>query len=133
MPNLNVIQVACAILIKEKKVLIARRADNQSMPGMWEFPGGKVEVGELPQDTVIRELFEELQVRVEPVQKLQAIEHVYKDFTIKLFPFIVKHLGGEFKQRVHSKLDFADFNTLNSIALLPADVLILPQLKNILN
>lgn len=128
MTDKKVLEVACAILISDSKVFIAQRADNQAMAGMWEFPGGKVEKGEKPEETVVRELFEELNMRVEVIEKLKRVTHHYSEFEIILHPFIVKHSQGEIIPKVHSNISFASIDELKSIELLDADVLILPQI-----
>ena len=128
MTDKKVLEVACAILISDSKVFIAQRADNQAMAGMWEFPGGKVEKGEKPEETVVRELFEELNMKVEVIEKLKRVTHHYNEFEIILHPFIVKHTQGGIIPKVHSNISFASIDELQSIELLDADVLILPQI-----
>ena len=63
MPPLLLV-AACALIDADRRVLIAQRPEGKPMAGLWEFPGGKVEPGEAPEDTVIRELSEELGVMV---------------------------------------------------------------------
>lgn len=128
MTNKKVVEVACAILISDYKVFIAQRADNQAMAGMWEFPGGKVERGEKPEETVVRELYEELNMKVEVIKNLKPVVHHYKEFEIVLHPFIIKHRQGEIIPKVHSNVSFLNIEELLSIELLDADVLILPQI-----
>ena len=63
MPRLLLV-AACALIDQDKRVLIAQRPPGKPMAGLWEFPGGKIEEGETPEDTVIREMLEELSVKV---------------------------------------------------------------------
>src|SRR5476651_2296023 len=91
MAHINVILVvACALVDADKRVLIARRPPGKTMAGLWEFPGGKVEPGERPEETVIRELSEELGITVkEPcLAPFTFTSHTYPDFQL-LMPLYV--------------------------------------------
>src|SRR5690606_21949077 len=89
MPKL-VLVAACALIDADRRVLIARRPEGKPMAGLWEFPGGKVEPGETPEDTVIREILEELSVRIPKpcLAPLTFASHDYPDFHILLALFI---------------------------------------------
>lgn len=82
------IEVCCAIILHQGKVLIAQRNARTSNAGKWEFPGGKVEKGESPGQCILREIQEELSVRVQIQERLKPVEHAYPEKTIKLIPFI---------------------------------------------
>jgi 8-oxo-dGTP diphosphatase len=75
------IHVVAAVIISadQQQIFISRRADHLHQGGFWEFPGGKVEVGESPQAALARELFEELDIRIERVQPYMQVEHDYPD------------------------------------------------------
>lgn len=76
------------------RVLITKRKSQQVLGGRWELPGGKIEPDESPQDAVIRELFEEVGIHVQPTQPLPAVEHTYDHAHIVLLPFICRRVAG---------------------------------------
>ena len=84
----NNLQVACAIIEKEGKVLSTQRSASMSLPLKWEFPGGKINVGESPVECLRRELSEELGIEVAVGQPLFPTTHHYPAFTVTLYPFI---------------------------------------------
>jgi 8-oxo-dGTP diphosphatase len=83
---------ACALIDAQKRVLIARRPQGRSLAGLWEFPGGKVEVGEGPEQAIVRELREELRLTIELscLKPLTFASHAYPDFHL-LMPLFVCH------------------------------------------
>lgn len=83
----NQVEVCCAIIEKDEKILAARRALDKSMGGKWEFPGGKVEPNENPEDALVREIREELGCEITVLSPAPPVSHAYADFTIKLIPF----------------------------------------------
>ena len=90
------ISVALGIVLREGTVLLCqRRHDNPVLPGVWEFPGGKAELGESMQDCLHRELLEEVNIHVEVVGRLPLVEHVYPTRRVQLHPFVCIHRRGE--------------------------------------
>lgn len=81
------LHVACAIIEQEGKILAAQRSPATSLPLKWEFPGGKIESGESPEQCLNREMQEELGVSVHIDRALSASTHSYPDFTVTLYPF----------------------------------------------
>ena len=75
------IHVVAAVIVNadQQQIFISRRADHLHQGGFWEFPGGKVEAGETPQSALARELFEELDIRVESAEPYMQVEHDYPD------------------------------------------------------
>lgn len=99
------IQVVCGILIWNDKVLIGKRKlDNKYHPGKWEFPGGKVEVGESHWDGIRREFKEELDIEVLPFHQLRPVSND----SIELTPFTLKLVSGKAKMIEHDELKFVD-------------------------
>ena len=99
------IQVVCVILIWNDKVLIGKRKlDNKYHPGKWEFPGGKVEVGESHWDGIRREFKEELDIEVLPFHQLRPVSND----SIELTPFTLKLVSGKAKMIEHDELKFVD-------------------------
>ena len=99
------IQVVCGILIWNDNVLIGKRKlDNKYHPGKWEFPGGKVEVGESHWDGIRREFKEELDIEVLPFHQLRPVSND----SIELTPFTLKLVSGKAKMIEHDELKFVD-------------------------
>ena len=99
------IQVVCGILIWNDKVLIGKRKlDNKYHTGKWEFPGGKVEVGESHWDGIRREFKEELDIEVLPFHQLRPVSND----SIELTPFTLKLVSGKAKMIEHDELKFVD-------------------------
>jgi len=86
--------VAVAVIIEHDRVLIAKRADNVHQPGLWEFPGGKVETGETTEQALSREIQEELGIIIEQAQPLIQIAHQYTDQQVLLDVYRVTHFSG---------------------------------------
>lgn len=89
------IEVSCAIIIKDSKILAVQRGPESSHPWKWEFPGGKIHPGETAAQCVIREIEEELQLRIEVLAQLESMEFDYGIKQIRLIPFICKIASGE--------------------------------------
>lgn len=121
------LEVTAAIMMKNDKVLIARRATG-SHAGGWEFPGGKVEQGETPADCLARELFEELGVSAEVGDFFAENEHEYNNVCLKLLAYFVNTFSGDFELRVHDKLEWVALSDLLKYKLLAADVPIAEKL-----
>jgi mutator protein MutT len=89
------VHVAIGIVVgADGRVLVSRRKAGGSFAGYWEFPGGKCEAGEAPENCVRRELREELDILVTPTTPLPPIKHLYPKTRVVLFPFICRHDSG---------------------------------------
>jgi 8-oxo-dGTP diphosphatase len=113
--------VTAAILIKDGKVLIAQRV-NDKHHGFWEFPGGKVDIGETPEEAIVRELKEELSIDTEVLSFFDESIYDYGAGKIRLLAYKVKWLSGELKNKVHGQLSWTSFSELLGYQLLPADI-----------
>ena len=94
------VHVAAAVIRgTDGKILIARRADTQHQGGLWEFPGGKVELGEAPEQALVRELKEELDLTVEPdaLDPFAFASHAYPDFHLLMPLYVATKFGGVIK------------------------------------
>lgn len=89
------IEVSCAIIIRDTKILAVQRGPESSHPWKWEFPGGKIHRDETAAQCVIREIDEELKFRIEVLSQLETIEFDYGIKQIRLIPFICKIISGE--------------------------------------
>ena len=86
--EVRIIPVVCAIIERDGLVLCALRSEHMSLPGKWEFPGGKLEVNELPEDALIREINEELNIEIKIIDALPIAEHAYvPEKIIQLIPY----------------------------------------------
>jgi len=84
------IDVACALIARDGRLLLARRPPDKALGGKWEFPGGKVEPGESAPDALRREIAEELAVSITVGQPLPPVVHDYGAFAIRLIPFVCR-------------------------------------------
>ncbi|BCM92448.1 8-oxo-dGTP diphosphatase [Abditibacteriota bacterium] len=89
------LQIALALIVRGDEILITKRPSTADhLPDVWEFPGGKVEEGEAPENAAIREAREEVGLSVEVVRALEPIEWDYTKRTVVLHPFEVRVVGG---------------------------------------
>jgi len=98
------IDVTCAIIKSDNKILCVQRSALMSIPLKWEFPGGKVEEGESEGQCLLREIHEELGLVIQITDRLRENIHQYhKDLSIRLIPFICKIVSGELSLKEHSR------------------------------
>lgn len=89
------IEVSCAIIVHDSKILAVQRGPGSSHPMQWEFPGGKIHSGETPEQCIIREIKEELMVEIEVRVQLQPIAFDYGIKQIRLIPFVCRVISGK--------------------------------------
>ena len=133
MPRLLLV-AACALIDLDRRVLIARRPAGKPMAGLWEFPGGKVEEGETPEDTLIRELFEELSVVVTKpcLAPLSFASHNYREFHILMPLFICRRWEGTPTAREAQEFKWVRANRLRDFPMPPADEPLISHLADLL-
>lgn len=120
---MHVVRVAAAVLCRGGKILLARRAPNKKMAGLWEFPGGKVEEGESSGQALQRELKEELGIDVDPGPELMTHRHAYDFGVIDLVSVMCWCVtDGDFSSTDHDQLAWVAPADLRSFNLAPADV-----------
>lgn len=125
------VKVVAAIIIHEEKVLATQRGYGE-FKGGWEFPGGKVEQGETMEQALIREIREELNVEIQPQYNLGCIEYDYPTFHLSM-ECIVSHLKDAHIQLLeHEDAKWLDAHTLDTVDWLPADILILDKIRELL-
>ena len=129
-----VVVAACALIDTDGRVLIAQRPPDKPMAGLWEFPGGKVEQGERPEDTLIRELNEELGIVVdEPcLAPLVFASHTYPDFHLLMPLYVCRRWQGTATAREHVRLAWVRPNRLREYPMPPADEPLIPHLSALL-
>jgi 8-oxo-dGTP diphosphatase len=135
MPELKLtLVVACALIDADKRVLIAQRPEGKSMAGLWEFPGGKVEPGERPEATLIRELKEEIGIDVaEPcLAPLTFASHAYETFHLLMPLYVCRRWEGFAVAREGQTLAWVRANRLRDYAMPPADIPLIPHLEELL-
>lgn len=123
--------VVAAIVIKSDKVLIARRGPKEKLAGNWEFPGGKVESGETPQQSLERELREEFGVTAVAGRIITESDYVYDHGAFKLLALETELKDEVLLLTVHDRVEWVDVSELSSYNLLPADVPIAEHLRKV--
>jgi 8-oxo-dGTP diphosphatase len=125
-----VLVAACALIDADGRVLLAERPAGRPMAGLWEFPGGKVEAGERPEETLIRELREELGISVEEacLAPLTFASHGYPDFHLLMTLFVCRRWEGIVTAQEGQMLTWVRPNRLRDYAMPPADLPLIPHL-----
>lgn len=121
------LNVACAVIVKNDCVLACLRPEGKSLAGKWEFPGGKIEPGEQVEQAIVREIKEELDCVIEVNQILEAVEHHYDDFAIRLTPCIAQIVSGEPLAIEHQEIRWLDAKSIYSVDWAAADVPVIAQ------
>jgi 8-oxo-dGTP diphosphatase len=133
-----VLVAACALVDTDGRVLIAQRPQGKPMAGLWEFPGGKVEDGERPEDTLIRELREELAIAVSEacLAPLAFASHTYPDFHLLMPLYVCRRWEGMVAARHHASLKWIRPRELmqqsRDYPMPAADLPLLPMLRDLL-
>jgi 8-oxo-dGTP diphosphatase len=129
-----VLVVAAALIDADGRVLIAQRPAHKSLGGLWEFPGGKVEAGERPEQTLIRELSEELAITVkEPcLAPLSFASYAYDDFHLLMPLYVCRRWEGTPQAVEHQAIRWVMPNRLREFPMPPADEPLIPALIDLL-
>jgi 8-oxo-dGTP diphosphatase len=116
------IPVVCGVIIRDGLIFIAKRNKDKSMGGYWEFPGGKVERFEIPQDALFRELKEELNMNVEILEHFKTVKYSYPNITIELISFKCKFINAEYELKDHEDYKWVKPSQLLNFKLALADI-----------
>ena len=129
-----VLVAACALIDADGRVLIAQRPEGKSMAGLWEFPGGKVDPGERPEDALIRELKEELGIVVNEacLAPLTFASHTYEDFHLLMPLYVCRRWEGMVAPHEGQKLAWVRPNRLRDYPMPPADIPLISHLTTLL-
>jgi len=128
------IVAACALIDADGRVLVAERPPGKAMAGLWEFPGGKIEAGETPEETLIRELLEELGIVVREacLAPLTFASHAYADFHLLMPLYVCLRWEGQVTARHHTRLAWVRPNRLRDYPMPPADAPLIAHLTTLL-
>ena len=125
-----VIPVSSGLIIQNNKVLIGLRSKSDNGGGLWEFPGGKIEIDESSEEAVIRELNEELDIVVHKPKKVMQYLHRFKNLIYDIHFFEVISFKGSIKNKVHDELKWTDLASINNYNFISGDLLIIKRLIN---
>ncbi len=121
--------VTAAIIVQEGLILIARRGLNENLAGKWEFPGGKIEKGESPQDCLKREIKEELNIEIEVGDFLGDSIYEYSNGVIRLVAYFCTIIEGEMELPVHNQVKWIKIEEFDKFDFAPADIPLIEKLK----
>lgn len=117
------IKVVAAILKKEDKILIAKKREGKPLAGLWEFPGGKIEEGETPEESIIRELMEEMNIKVRVNEYVGESIYDYGDGKIiSLKGFTAEIIEGNIKLTDHDEYKWVTLEEIYNYKVAPADI-----------
>ena len=129
---MKTIEVSSAIVIKDKRIFITQRGHGD-FKDKWEFPGGKLEAGESAEQCIVREIKEELNADIEVVDFLNTSEYAYPKFNLIMHNYICRLKSQNMQLLEHKAAKFVHSNELDTIDFLPADLLIIQELKDYLS
>lgn len=116
------IHVTCAIIERDGLVLAAQRSAAMSLPFKWEFPGGKIDPSESPEECLRRELVEELGIQVAVGKRLPVSTHHYPAFAVTLYPYVCTITAGEIVIHEHEAIVWLPLDELHSLDWAEADL-----------
>jgi 8-oxo-dGTP diphosphatase len=133
-PKKLVLVVACALIDADGRVLLAQRPEGKTLAGLWEFPGGKVELGETPETSLIRELEEELGIitKAACLAPLSFASHAYETFHLLMPLYICRRFEGNPTPREGQQLKWVRPKDLRQYAMPPADEPLVAALLEVL-
>ena len=122
------LNVTCAIIVKDNMILATRRSEAMSHPLKWEFPGGKIEPGETPEECLRREIKEELGIPLRITKPLPSQQHHYEGFFINLIPFLCEYVTGQVILAEHKEYRWCSKTELIKLDWAEADRMVLEVL-----
>ena len=125
------IEVVAAVIVRDGEVLATRRGYGE-WQGWWEFPGGKMEAGESPQDALRREIREELDAEIEVGRLLETVEWDYPSFHLTMHCFICSLVSGSMNLNEHEAAAWLTKENIGSVKWLPADEGLIGRIRQIL-
>ena len=128
---MKTIEVVAAVIIKDGQVFATQRGYGE-FKGWWEFPGGKIESGECPQEALVREIREELDAEISVGDLIETVEWDYPDFHLTMHCFACSLLSDSMHLNEHEDADWLSAETLYSVKWLPADEGLIPKIASVL-
>ena len=128
----TVLVSAVALVDPDGRILIAQRPEGKSLAGLWEFPGGKVEPGETPEEALVRELYEELGIETwqSCLAPLTFASHRYDDFHLLMPLFACRRWQGTVQAKEGQSLKWVRASELKNYPMPPADIPLIPILRD---
>jgi 8-oxo-dGTP diphosphatase len=126
------IEVVAAVIVRDGRAFCARRGGSGELAGKWEFPGGKVESGETREEALVREIAEELSVRIEAGPFLATVEHRYRDFELTLHAYEARLVEGEPALSEHLEGRWLSKHELGGLDWSAADLRLLAKASELL-
>lgn len=128
---MKIVRVVAAIIIEGNKVFATQRGYGEFKDG-WEFPGGKIEQNETPEEAIVREIKEELNVEIEVLNLLDKVEYDYPNFHLSMDCFVCKIKTGDLILKEHEAAKWLTKDTLHSVEWLPADLELIGKIEEYL-
>lgn len=129
---MKTVKVVAAIIcddMKEKNKIFATARGYGELKGGWEFPGGKVEPGETPQQALIREIIEELDTKIKVGELIDTVEYDYPTFHLSMDCFWAEVKAGHLELKEAEAAKWLTKDQLDSVTWLPADILLIDQIR----
>lgn len=126
---MKTVKVVAAIIINNNRVFATQRGYGEFKDG-WEFPGGKIEPGEMPQEALVREIKEELDTEIEVKDYLETVEYDYPEFHLSMDCFFCEIKSGDLVLKEHEAAKWLTAETLDSVDWLPADKEVIEEIRN---
>ncbi|WP_088066745.1 8-oxo-dGTP diphosphatase MutT [Gottfriedia luciferensis] len=114
--------VGAVIRNNQNQILCALRSADMSLPNLWEFPGGKIEKNEQPEDALIREIDEELGCKINVGELIEEVVHEYPEIIVELLTYEAKIISGKLVAKEHATLEWVELSNLQKLEWAPADV-----------
>ena len=125
---MKTIKVVAAIIVDKNKIFATQRGYGD-FKGGWEFPGGKIEPGEMPQEALMREIKEELDIEIQVGELIDTIEYDYPNFHLSMDCFWAEIASGDLILKEHAAAKWLTKDELDSIEWLPADITLIDKLR----
>jgi len=134
MNNKPLLVVVSGILIQNNRIFFQKRPLNKSMPGLWELPGGKIEKYESPENTLARELYEELDINIDidSLLPFNFISYAYNNFNLLMAIFIVKKWKRQIVSKENQEINFFSYEELKKLKMVDADKNIVSSIHQLL-
>ena len=118
-----------AALIRDRKRVFATARGYGNYKGWWEFPGGKIEPGESPEDALVREIMEELDSEISVDEYISTIEYDYPEFHLSMRCYWCSLISGDLVLKEAEDAKWLDVETIDSVKWLPADITLIDEIK----